>query len=157
VNGTQLATSAITSDDPATGIFVVTTAPTDGSVVEASYYTQWFLDSELQMFLETAALWVQSSTDFTLIPSGLIPCTLKYSSAEAYLKLAIRWKDYASSTYKLHDDPNEEADAKTTSFMDMSKTFREEALKSRDEFYKRQGRSLQPLFGTVKGNVRQMP
>ena len=156
-NGILLAVNKISSDYPGTGDFVLATAPIDGDEIEASYYTQWFLDAELDTFLKDAALWLLSTNDYTLISGGLISAAKKYAAAEAYLKMAQRWRTYASEAFKVEDAPKGEADAKTDSFTAMSKTFREEALKARDEYYTRQGRPLQPLYGTVLGNVRPMP
>lgn len=150
-------TSAIATDDPTTGQFTLVDAPDQGSVVEASYYLQWFTDTELTVFLNTASLWLLSSTNFSNIPGGLISAAIKYAAAEAYLKMATRWREYMSEIYKLEDAPNKAGTAPANEYAKMSETFRKEALAARDEFYTRQGRALQPLFSTVRGHVRNLP
>lgn len=157
LNGNLLATSAIASDSPVSGQFLLVSAPVDGDLLEASYYTQWFLDAELDSFLTQASRWLFSTDEYLNIPNGLIPSATKYAAAEAYLKMAMRWRDHLSSFYKVEDAPNADADGKTKGFMDMSEAFRKQALDARNEFYTRQGQALQPLFGTLSGNVRQMP
>lgn len=160
LNGVLQAIAKIASDSVSTGEFLLTTAPsasTEG-LVEASYFTQWFIDSELTSLLQVASLWANSGTDYTATPPGLIPSVLKYAAAEGYLKMAIRWRTYESSAYKVEDAPRDEVAAKVKDFTDMATVFRKEALDARTEFYKtRQGRALQPLFGSVLGNVQNMP
>ena len=159
LNGVIVPASGLAADYPDTGEFTFITgqAPVDGDVVEASYYIQWFLDSELTEFLNTASNWLQSTTDFTITPNGLWPSALKYAAAEAYLKMAMRWRIFLSEMYRVEDEPKKPGTGPADNYVKMSEAFREEALKSRDEYYKRQGRSLQPLFGSVLGNVPRMP
>lgn len=159
IDGVLLGTPSITSDNPLTGEFVIQNSaiPLDGSIVEASYYSQWYLDSELGDFLMNASRWLLSSDDYTTVQGGLIPVALSYASSEAYKKMAQRWRTYMSDMYKVEDAPKQEADGKVDSFLKMAEHFRKEALAMRDEFYKRQGRSLQPLFGSALGRIRNMP
>lgn len=157
IDGIIVPASGFSADYPDTGEFVFISAPSDGSEVEASYYSQWFLDTELQDFLSVASSWLGSSTDYTTIPNGLQPSALKYAAAEAYLKMAIRWRTFLSEMYRVEDEPKKPGTGPADGYVKMSETFREEALKARDEFYTRQGRSLQPLFGSVLGNVKPMP
>lgn len=160
INGTRLSESDISTDYLNTGEFVIGASgsiPVDGDVVEASYFNQWFLDSELQDFLKVASNWLTSSDDYTQIVGGLTPSALKYAASEAYLKLAIRWRTFLSEQYRVEDEPKKPGTGPADEFIKMADTFREEALKSRDEFYTRQGQALQPLFGSVLGNVRRMP
>jgi hypothetical protein len=157
INGGLLPASGVSADSLLTGEFILVTPPIDGDVVEASYYTQWFLDSELNTFLVDSSRWLLTSDDYSQMNPGLIPAALKYAASEAYLKMAQRWRDYMSSTYKVEDSPKDEASARVDSFVKMSETFRDQALKLRDEFYKRQGQPLQPLFGMALGNVRSLP
>jgi hypothetical protein len=159
IDGMILPATGISADYINTGEFVLNPsfAPSAGSIVEASYYTQWFLDSELDDFLKTASNWISSQNDYTVTPSGLQPCILKYAAAEAYLKMALRWRTFLSEMYRVEDQPHKPGTAPSDEYTKMSETFREQALKARDEYYTRQGRSLQPLFGSVLGNIRQMP
>lgn len=157
IDGVLQPISAIAADAPIPGEFILVSAPLDGSIVEASYYTQWFLDSELDDFLSQSSEWLLSTSDYTSVSPGLIPSALEYASCRAYQKMAQRWRDYMSSAYKVEDAPKDEASGRVDSFIKMSDNAREQALKLRDEFYKRQGQALQPLFGTVIGNVRSLP
>lgn len=159
VNGSIVPASGVASDFVDTGEFILAAGyiPVDGDVVEASYYSQWFLDTELQNFLGVASTWLVSTTDYTVLPAGLWASALKYSAAEAYLKMAQRWRTFLSEMYRVEDEPKKPGTGPVHDFIEMSETFREEALKSRDEFYKRQGRSLQPLFGSVLGSIPPMP
>jgi hypothetical protein len=159
VSGTLVPASGIQADYVSTGEFTFTTSyiPVDGQLVEASYYSQWFLDNELQTFLATASNWLISNSDWTVIAPGLWPCALKYAAAEAYLKMSIRWRTFLSEMYRVEDEPHKPGMAPADDYAKMSETFREQALKARDEFYTRQGRSLQPLFSSVIGNAPKMP
>lgn len=131
--------------------------PIDGQAVTASYYSQWFLDSELSSFLTIATNWLNGGSDYLLTPSGLVPASLKYAAAEAYLKMAQRWRTWQSEMYRVEDAPQKPGTGPVDSFVKMAKEFRDEAEKSRKEFYTRQDRNQQPLFGSVIGNVRPMP
>jgi hypothetical protein len=157
VDGVLQTLPAVAQDSPETGEFILTSAPADGSLVEASYYIQWFLDAELQTFLTDSARWLLGADDFTLITGGLIPAALKYAASEAYLKQAQRWKVYLSSGYKVEDAPKEGASGQVQDFMQLAETYREQALKLRDEYYGRQGRSQQSSFAAVLGRVRSLP
>lgn len=158
INGTRLSETVIGPDYVDTGEFVIAATgsiPVDGDVVEASYYNQWFLDSELEIFLGTASNWLNSTIDYTTIVNGLRPCALKYAAAEAYLKMAQRWRTWLSEMYRVEDEPKKPGQGPADDFVKMSEDFRDQALKARDEFYTRQGRSLQPLYGSILGNVKK--
>jgi len=157
IDGELQNTSAIASDVPVTGDFVLADAPLDGSIVEASYYIQWFLDSELVEFLQTSGLWIQSSSDYTLLSGGLIPVALKYAASEGYLKLSQRWRNFMSDGYKVEDSPQTKPNSLAESFSKMSEAYRKQAESSLEMFYKRQKRPLQPLFGSVQGRIRPFP
>lgn len=159
INGVLLDITDITADYVRSGEFTLSAsvAATGGDIVEASYYSQWFLDSELSEFLTTASNWLSSQVDVSLTPNGLWPAALKYAASEAYLKLAIRWRTFLSEGYKVEDESKKPGTGPADGYVKMSEAFRKQATDSRDEFYKRQGRSLQPLFGSVLGNVRPLP
>lgn len=159
IDGQRVNAADITSDSPTTGEFTLSesAAPLDGQSIEASYYNQWFLDSELQSFLTIASNWLGSGSDVTVTPNGLIPAVLKYAAAEAYLKMAQRWRTWLSEMYRVEDAPKTPGTGPVESFISMAEKFRDEAETTRKEYYTRQDRNLQPLFGSVIGNVRQMP
>jgi hypothetical protein len=149
--------ASVASDDPDTGNVTLTTAPTDGNFVESSYYVQWFIDSEITFFLQTATRWLQSSTDQTEIPPGLQPAALNYAASEAYQKLALKFAETQSSTFRLEDAPDPKATSVVDEYKKTSLEFRTKALSLRDEFYTRQGQSLQPLFKSLGGRVSDVP
>lgn len=161
VDGTRLDPTLITTDYVNTGDFVLAPAATavvvDGSSVEASYYNQWFLDAELESFLVTANNWLDSGSDYANVPAGLRPATLKFAASEAYLKMSQRWRTWLSEMYRVEDEPKKPGSGPVAEFIEMANTFRKEAEELRKTFYTRQDRNLQPLFGQVIGNVRQMP
>lgn len=159
LNGVLLAASGVSSDDVESGVFVLATAPTpDKAPIEASYYNYWFDQGELDTFLQVAARWINSNNDYTQTDPGLVDALLKYAAAEAFLKMAQRWRTYMSQEYKVEDAPKDSPNYSTDSFLKMSQEYREEALKTRTEFFQtRQGRALQPLFGSIGGRIRSKP
>ena len=159
VNGSYIPATGFSADYPGTGEFTLTSdnVPVDGQVVEASYYSQWFIDNELDGFLQTSSNWLTSSNVYANLPQGLWPCALKYACAEAYLKMAVRWRTFLSEMYRVEDEPNKPGQGPADSYVKMSQAFRKEALMARDEYYTRQGRPLQPLYGSMIGNVRPLP
>lgn len=158
VNGVPLVPPVdIASDNPITGDFILAAPPADGSIVEASYYIQWFLDPEIETFLQKASQWLLSTTNYINMPPGLIPSALEFAAFLGYTKMAERWRNFMSSSYRVEDAPRDDASGKVDSFMKAAEDKRKLALAMRDEFYTRQGQALQPLFGQALGNVRQMP
>lgn len=157
LNGVLLSVTDITSDSLYTGEFLVLTPPVDGDILEASYYTQWFLDAELDDFLKQATLWCLSTDDVTAVTNGLIPAVLSYACSRAYLKMAIRAGEYKSDEYKVEDAPRDSSSVPNSGFAGLSQKFKEEAEAQRKEFYTRQDQNLQPLFGTISGRVRSFP
>jgi len=146
--------AAGTGTNPAlTGGFI----PQEGQDVEASYYYQWFDDNELDTFLQQASRWATSTNDYTTTPSPLIDALLKFAAAQAYQKLAQRWRQYMSQDFRVEDAPKDSPTYNTNDFLQLAKYFRAEALASRTEFYEtRQGRALQPLSGVIRGRVRSL-
>lgn len=147
--------AAVTADVPAIGEFTLSVAPTDGQVVECTYYIQWFLDAELTVFLAMAANWLGFSGDFNNILDGLKPSALKYACADAYQKLSLRWAEHLSETYRLEDGQDPKRMDIVSSYRTAANDSRKEAENLRDHFYKRQGRALQPLFASIRGNVSE--
>ena len=157
-NGVRLATSEITSDDLETGYFTLATAPVSGDVIEATYYSQYFIDSELISFLRLATNFIAGGDDYTNVAGGLQPAVLTYASAEAYQKLALRFADTFADTYKMQDLPDGEREKIIIQFKKSSEDARAEAMKLRNDYYEnRQGQALAPLFGSVFGNVIDVP
>jgi len=150
VNGVK---QVVTSDDLEMGIFNLTNAPTNNDTVNATYYAQWFLETELSSFLENAGQWLQSSDQFQNIPDGLHQSALKYAAHDAYQKIGFRFTETATSTYRLEDVPDLQLKDVVKDLLELSKNMYDEAEKLRDEYYTRQGRPQQPLTGISVGRV----
>ncbi|NBT57955.1 hypothetical protein EBT16_04140 [bacterium] len=156
-NGVRISSTGIMSDDLQTGYFTLQSAPLVGDVIEATYYCQYFLDSELQSFLRLASNFIAGGDNYTQAQGGLQTAVLAYAAAEAYQKLALRFADTFSDTYKMQDLPDAEREKIIVQFKKSSEEARTEAMKLRNDFYEnRQGQALAPLFGTNLGNVRDV-
>lgn len=154
VSGVNVGTSGITSDSPVTGDFDLLVAPTDGQVVEASYYIQWFLDTEIINFLRLSTNWLGLGDDPLVVGQGLRPAALKYAASDAYQKLAIKWAEMLSEQFMLNDSPDKDKNFKIVdAYMKAAAQFRKDAEAVRDDFYSRSGREKQPLFGNNVGAV----
>lgn len=141
----------VTLDDTTSGVFELTTAPAVNKSVEASYYSQWFTSDQLTQFLNDASLFCRSSDDFNNIDVNLRHAALKYASSEAYQYLSLYWSRQTAESFKLNDAIEKDRYNLIKSYADMSKTYREEAEKIRDDYYQRGGRQKQPLWGLVRG------
>jgi hypothetical protein len=154
IDGVRLAASGIASDDPQTGYFTLSAAPTDANRVEATYYLQWFTDAELDSFMIRSANWLGLGDDYTEIVSGLKASALKFALYEAYTKLALRFAENIVETYRLQDAPDEKRMEIVKAYQDAASKSLDDATALRDDFYKRKGKSYAPLYGTVSGNIR---
>lgn len=148
-DGVILPSAAIASDDLSTGFFALTGAFPAGTVIEATYYLQWFLDAELVNFIISGSLWLGFSEDYTQTPAGLKPSVLSWAAGEAYQKLALRWTEQIADVYQLQGAPKEDTRTPVDYYTKLSKMFFDEALSRRNEYYRRQGQPLQPLFSFV--------
>lgn len=156
VDQTLIPAASISSDDPATGFFTFAVAPAASAVVEATYYIQFFLDTELDSFLRLASNWLGLGDTVANVPGGLQPAALQYAAAEAYQKLASRFTEYQSETYRLEDMPNEQRLALVAEYKNAAAQCRDQAKAMRDEYYQRQGQHLSPLFAVNAGNVKNV-
>lgn len=145
-------TVAVASDDLASGEFTLATAPLDGSVVEATYYMQWFTDAELLGFLTDAAYWLLIDQP-TNIPAGLRPAALHYGAQEAYQKMALRWAENLSETYRLEDAPGENAFEIVDKYRQAAMDMHKKSVDLRDGYYTRSGKNLSPNFASIAGRV----
>lgn len=153
VDGTHVTAA---TDNIEMGEFTLTVAPTEGSVVEATYYYQWFKDAELDLFLKNATQWLLQGEDPTQIPSGLQPAALHYAAQEAYLKLSMRWAERMSDSFLLEDAPSKEVKTAVDTYKGLAEFMMKKSKDLRDEFYTRSGQNLQPLFGVVSGRVKDV-
>lgn len=148
----------VTSEDLDSGEFVLTApAPTDGDQFVASYYYQWFLDSELQEFLASASVWAGFSDDYTLIPDTFRPAVKEYVAFQGYQKLVSKMSVQLAETYQLYDAPDEKRFNPVTMYMNISKQKFDLATKLRDDVYTRKGAAKAPRSATLAGTVRDVP
>jgi len=147
----------VTADDPAnTGEFTLAVAPTDGQTVRATYFAQWFLDTELAEFLVNAAQWIDLPT-YVDMPSGMQPAALEYAASVAYQKLVLRMSVRLSETYQLYDAPDAERFNAVNTYMDISQKKYERALALRNDVYTgRKGQAGAPRTAVAVGYVQQI-
>ena len=157
VSGTIQPISNIASDDLITGEFKFAAghAPTEGNVVEGTYYMQQFTDAELTSFLTNSCKsFLQLGDDFTMIPDPLQMAALNYTVSQCLLMLAMRWSSRASDTFLLEDAPKKESQGVAKSFSDLAQVFMKTATAMRNDSYStRAGQTLQPNFRSNPGRV----
>ena len=155
VDFVPLAPAAVSLVDPVLGMFTLATAPVGGSVVRASYYFQYFLDSELQEAIQLATEQLtDGGDDPTQLTPGLKTAALLYGAHFGFTKQSIRWVQRASSRFLLEEEPiQQEALQRSNLFDTLAKRFFDEARIVRDDYYKRQGRSLGPAFSVFKPRI----
>ncbi len=153
-NGVRLVPGVdVLTDDLPSSEFTLAVAPINADQILCTYYIQFFIDSELVIFLQNASRWLGFSDDYTQVPTGLQPSALKYATADGYQKLSMRWAEHLSETYRTEDSVDPKRMEIVSAYHKASITFRDDATKLRDHFYTRQGRSLSPLFGSNLGNI----
>lgn len=146
---------AVTSDLLELGELTFTDAPAEGVRLEATYYFQKFLDSELDGYLLNATRWLQLGEDKLKIIEGLRPAALHYAGQNALHSYAMESVSRWSNEFMLEDFPEGMKDL-VTAFKDMAKDFKEKATELRDDFYKRSGKANAPRFGILAGGVRSV-
>ena len=159
VDGQKVPNANIQVDEPLSGFFSFAAGhiPASGSVVEATYNLQYFLDTELQGFLRLAQNWLGYGDDYTVTPQGLRPALLQYATGEGYQKLAMRFSEHSSETYRLEDMPDVRRTALVAEYKNAGAQAKEQAHTLRNEFYSRQGQHLSPLFGVFSPQIRDVP
>lgn len=153
VGGTRVPYTLVTSDSLTTGEFTLTNAPLPSQAVEATYYYQWFLDAELVTFLGASSEWLQSTTDYTTIPLGLVPAAKYYAAQEAMHKMAARWVERMSEQYLVEDAPDHKNMGVADSYRRLAEDYKKKSVELRDQYYTRQGQSLQPLHASSFGTT----
>lgn len=148
----------VTSEDLESGEFYLTTAPLSGAAIRATYYVQWFDDSEVTQFLTTASEWISSADDWTVLDPGLWPAAKQYAAASGYQKLSIRFAANLAEQYQLHDAPDQKRFDPIKTYADMADRLFKLAFELRDDVYKnRKGQALAPVYGTVRGRTKDVP
>lgn len=152
------ALATISADDPSiTGEFTLSVAPADGDLVVATYYNQWFIDTELQLFLKNAARWIGMGVDYANIPDGLIPAALEYACSDAYKKLALKYAERISEIYRLEDAPDPKVFEIVKGYREAADGLLKNAGTLRKQYYGRQDQAEAPLYGAISGRVRDVP
>jgi hypothetical protein len=151
IDGVFQVPGAVASDSLTTGDFVLLAAPTGRVKIEASYYVQWFLTTEIQNFLKLASNWLGAGDLYSAIAEGLRPAALKYSAAEAYQKLSLRWAEHLSEVFLLNDAPVDKEMAPVDKYRQMSLDLRKEAEAAAKFVYSRSAQNYQPLYGIIQG------
>lgn len=146
-------TTDVTQDDPISGTFLLSTAPVDGDELRASYYYQWFLDAELDQFLQNASQWLGTGSTYVNTEDGLIPAALHYAAQEAYTKLALWASMSQSNVYMLNDVPNADSKGAVKTFQSMAEMMQKKSNELRQGFYGRNDQALAPLFRSSFGRV----
>lgn len=144
--------------DSIAGTFTICPAPDVNSTVVASYYWQWWLDSELQTYLNKAAESMgiddtqhpdggADDVAYLAIPQGLRGAALNLAASYAQAALVQYMMNRKhSGEFLLEQDGNDDAgfaqiiNAMTKQKQDYYKT----GIELRDDFYKRQGREFAP-------------
>lgn len=127
-------------------------APQTNQTLEATYYLQWFIDSELDAFMQDAIDWLAAGTIDTL-PDGLKPGALNFGVSRAYEKLALLWAETLSMTFRLEDQPDPKQRTPAQEYTSLAKHFHKLATDDRNAYYTRQGKSFAPAFATIRGCV----
>ncbi len=164
VDGAPLSPTLISIDDPQSGYFQLVSSsaapwapsagPLDSNKVTATYYAQYFLDTDLAGFLSQAATWLGMGTDATQISTDFISAAMEYAKGKAYDKLSQLAAENLSQSYQLEDAP----DTKNESMVDVYRRLSQQAMKNaytaRDDVYTRKGQSKAPRFASISGNVK---
>ena len=158
ISGVRVLDTNVTIDDVASGEFTLAASvvPVDGQIVQATYYTQQFLDSELTSFLTNACQsFLQLGSDFTQIDPALIEAALHYAAGNGLKKLSMRWSQRASDAFLLEDVPKKEAIGLADTISKLGMDYIKLATSLRDSAYtNRGGQSLGVNFVSNWGAVR---
>lgn len=144
---------SVALDDLTVGEFELTTAPVDGDRVEASYYIQYFLDSELDGFLVSAMEWLGFGQDYSTMDEGLRPASIQYGCYLAYQKLSMKFHENLTETYRLEDSPASKNIEYLNWLNSMADGFLKRATELRKNFYARNDQASAPLFAVATGAV----
>lgn len=149
-----LATTTAMADD--TGEFTLQTAPAEGARIEASYYVQWWTDTQLQGFLTNGTRFLGLGTDYTQVPDGFINAVLKYAAADAYQELSVRYAEMVSEQYRMEDMPKDALKVTIEGFQKSAAQYRKEATDLRNDFYTRQGETNAPTWDSISGDAHNV-
>lgn len=148
----------IENEDTESGMFEFgagEAVPNDGDSLRATYYYQWFDDSEISVFLRATANFIGVGDDFTQITSDFQPAAIEFAAGGAYQKLASKFATNYHEMFQLYDAPDEKRFNPVTAFMNIAEKKFKLAFELRDDVYSgRKGKAGAPLTGVVRGRVR---
>jgi hypothetical protein len=148
----------VVSEDLESGEFTLSLPPQEGDSINATYYVQWFDDSEIEQFLTTASEWIGMGDDWTSIPNNLWPAAKHYAAASAYQKLAIKFASNLAETFQLFDAPDQKRFDPIKAYQGMAESMFKLAFELRDDVYKdRQGQAKAPIARTMRGRFKDVP
>lgn len=145
--------ATVDTDYPIEGELVLHTAPANGDLVEASYYSQWFLDAEINEFLTTSTQWCASVDDVTSIESGLRPAILHYAASQAYQRLSLWFVRNLAATYKNEDDKTGGINPQAKLYAQSATSEMKLAETLRSQFYTRNDKYKSPMTRSLSGRV----
>jgi hypothetical protein len=157
LNGSPVLVTNVIQDEPISGVFQLGPSAVPSNLTRdsltATYYFQWFEDSELDQFLQNATSWLGLSNNYINIPDGLNASALRFASQEAYLAISNKYSVRMAQTFQLEDAPNEDVLKSIQAFQSMAKDYMASAETMRNDFYTRQGQALAPNFNFQLGKV----
>lgn len=153
LDGVQTTLGDVTTDVAEVGECELLAAPANGVRVEATYYIQWFTDTELDTFLRISSNWLARGDDYTQIEQGLRPSVICYAQGEAFEKLALRWSERLSETYLMQEQITKDQFALADMYQKWGSEFKKQAHTMRKDFYSSAGQNEIPSFGNIFGSV----
>ena len=148
----------VSSEDLESGEFTLASPPAAGDILRATYYVQWFNDSEVQQFLTSASEWISGADDWTMLANALWPAAKTYAAATAFQKLVSRFSQNLAEQYQLYDAPDQKRFDPTVAWGKESERLFKLAFELRDDVYKdRQGRAKAPIAKSIRGRTRDVP
>lgn len=153
--GLQVPPIGLTVLDLVMGHFQLSPPPQSSQVVRCSYYYQIFLDADLQDAISRGMGQVFDTADITTIPIGLGQVVLNFAGYFAFTKAAIRWAERKTKQFILEEEPVvQETMNRANHYKSLAKGFMDEARILRDDYYRRQSRSLAPAAKMFKPRIR---
>lgn len=147
----------VTLLDPVMGHFTLDPAPAPSQVVRCNYYFQLFLDADITEALNRAMGQVFDTADITTIPIGLGQVVLNFGGYFAFTKASIRWAERKSKQFIVEEEPVvQETLNRANHYKDLAKKYMDEARILRDDYYRRQSRSLAPAAAMFKPRISRI-
>jgi hypothetical protein len=137
----------VTSDQPEFGSLALESAPDNPDTVEASYYFQWFNDTQLAQFIKNAMQFYNGTTDVTQAPDVATTCIRSFALAEGYKELSVRWARDNAQKYRMEDAPDNKYGGNP--YIPLHNLCLKEAQAARKYIYTRQDQNEEALFASI--------